>query len=104
VDVRAKFFQESFHVGFREEHDVIYTAKRGNELRAGVLIEDGTAGPFEVANAGVRIHAHDENVSFSPGTLKITDMTDVQRVEATVGKNDSPALAFVFPKLFAQRI
>jgi len=38
VDVRAKFFQESFHVGFREEHDVIYTAKRRNEMRAGVLI------------------------------------------------------------------
>jgi len=104
VDVRAKFFQESLYVGFREEHDVIYTAKRGNELRAGVLIENGAARPFEMADAGIGIHAHDENVPFAPGTFEITDMTDVQRVEATVSKNDSVSAPFVFSKFFAQWI
>src|SRR5438132_3534844 len=104
MDVRATFFQESFHVGFREEHDVIYTAKRGNEMRAGVLIEDGAARPLEMADAGIGIHAHDENVTFPPGAFEITDMSDVQGVEATVGKNDSPAVAFVFRKFFAQWI
>jgi len=73
-------------------------------MRAGVLIEDGAAWPFEMADTGIRIHAHDENVPFAPGTFEITDMTDVQRVEATVGKNDSPAVAFVFRKFFAQWI
>ncbi len=104
VDVRVKFFQKSLHVGFREEYDVIHTAKRGNELRAGILIEDGTAGPLEMADAGICIHAHDENVPFAPGAFEITNMSDVQGVEATVGKNDSPAVAFVFRKLFAQHV
>jgi len=57
-----------------------------------------------MADTGIGIHAHDENVPFAPGTFEITDMTDVQRVEATVGKNDSPAVAFVFRKFFAQWI
>jgi hypothetical protein len=71
---------------------------------AGVLIEDGAAWPFEMADTGIRIHAHDENVPFAPGAFKITNMTDVQRVEATVGKNDSLAATFEFRKFFAQWI
>src|SRR3989475_5745956 len=57
-----------------------------------------------MADAGIRIYAHDENVPFAPGTFEITNMSYVQRVEATVGKNDSPVVAFVFRKFFAQHI
>src|SRR5260370_30541861 len=93
VDVRAKFFQKSFDVRLGEQDDKIHAAKCGNELRAGILIEDGTAGTLEMADAGICIHAHDENVPFAPGAFEITNMRDVQGVEATVGKNNSPAAA-----------
>src|SRR5712692_6006720 len=44
VDIREKPFQKRLDVRFSEEHDVIHAAKRSNELRAGIFIEDGAAG------------------------------------------------------------
>jgi hypothetical protein len=89
MDVRPQFFQESLYVRFGEGHDVVYAFERRNELRARVFIQEGAAGAFQVAHAGIRVHANDKNVPFKPGSLEITNMPDVQGVEAAVGKDDS---------------
>src|SRR5467141_264986 len=85
VDIRAQFFQQGFHIRFGEEHDVIHATKCGNELGTRVFIEDGSSRPFEIADAGIGIHADHENVAFAPGTFEITNMPDVQRIKTAVG-------------------
>src|SRR5580704_5305398 len=47
MDIGAQYFQKRFHVGFGEEHDVIYALERRDELRARAFVQDRTAGPFQ---------------------------------------------------------
>jgi hypothetical protein len=104
VDIRAQFFQKSFNVGFGEEHNVIHAAKRGNELRAGAFVKHGAAGSFEIAHAGIVIHADNQNVTFAARTFKITNVSDVESIKAAVGKDDATAVALVFRKSHAKHI
>src|SRR5262245_39608868 len=53
VNVRPKFFEERFHTGLGEEHDVVDTTQRGNELRAGGFAENGTARTLQTADTGI---------------------------------------------------
>ena len=104
VDVGAQIFQQGFDVGFGEEHDVVHAAECGNELRAGVLIEDRAAGAFQIAHAGIRVHADDQDVAFAARAFEIADVSDMQRVEAAVGEDDALAAALVFGEFLAQQI
>src|SRR5258706_15803902 len=104
MNIRAQVLQKTFHVGFSEEHDVVHAAKRGNELGASVFIEDWAAGPLEVADAGIGIHADNKNVTFAARTFKITNMSDVQRIKTAVGKDDALAMALVFREFHAQQV
>src|SRR5258708_6006772 len=57
-----------------------------------------------MADAGIGIHAHNENVAFTARTFKITNMSDVQNVEAAIGKDDALAVALVLRELLAELI
>lgn len=96
VNVGAEIFEEGFDAWLAEDDYVIDGTERGDELRASDLIEDGAAGPLEVADARVRIDADDENVSFAAGSFQIANVADVERVKAAVGKNDALRVLFVF--------
>ena len=102
VDIGAKYFQKHFDVGLDKEHNIIHATKRGDELGARAFVEDGAAGPFELADAGIRVDADNENIAFAPRAFEITDMSDVQRVKTTIRKDNALALAPVFSKLLSQ--
>src|SRR6266849_11139600 len=69
-----------------------------------MFIEDGAAGPLEIANTGIGIHTENKNVALAPGAFEITNMSDVQRIKAAVGQDDAPALALMFRESLAQHI
>ena len=64
VDVGAQFFQQFFHVWFRENHDVVHGAESGDEEGACLFIEDGAPGAFEPVDAGIGIDSDDEKIAF----------------------------------------
>src|SRR5260370_38508078 len=56
VNVRSKFFEESFHVGFRKKHNVIDVAQRGDKGWPRDFTEDGTPRTFPRPTAACAIH------------------------------------------------
>jgi len=91
VDVGAQFFEESFNVWFRENHDVVHSAQGGDEEGAGLFVENGAAGAFECANAGIGIDGDDEKIAFGFGGGEIAGVADVKGVEDAVGEDDALA-------------
>ena len=104
MNVGPQFSQESFHVGLGKEHDIINATQRANQLCPGVFIEDGLPGAFQVAYAGIRVHADNENVAFSPGALEVTNVPHVQRIEAAIGQDDALSPTLVFCKFLTKHI
>src|SRR6267154_690609 len=104
VHIGVQIFQQSFDVGLGKDHDIIHDAKRGDELRPGILTKDGTVGPFEIADARIGIHTDNEDVPFAASAFEITNVPDMERIEAAVRKDDGLTQAFVFLQPFAQLI
>ena len=95
MDVGAKLLEQLFHVGLGENDHVIHDAKGGDQESAGVFVEDGAAGAFERADAGIGVDADDEEVSLFLCAGEITNVANVQGIEAAVGEDDGlPAIAF----------
>jgi len=91
VNVRKEILEQLFHIGFRENQDEVDSANCGDELSTGLLVEDRTASAFQVTKAGIGIHGDDKDVALAPGTFKVADVADVERVKAAVGENDALA-------------
>jgi hypothetical protein len=95
VNVGAKVFEQRFNTRFAEDDDVVNDAESRNEKGPSAFAKDRAAGTFQFADAGVRVDAHDEDVAFTAGAFKITDVADVQRIKTPVGKNDALGAIFV---------
>jgi hypothetical protein len=91
VDVGAQFFEEFFDVGFGKNHGVIHGAESGYEKSAGLFVEDGAAGAFQRADAGIGIDGDDEKIAFGFGGGEIASVADVERVEDAVGEDNALA-------------
>jgi hypothetical protein len=89
VDVGAQIFEKFFDVGFGKNHDVVHGAESGDEEGTGLFIEDGAAGAFEPADAGIGIDGDDEEIAFSFGGGEIAGVADVERVEDAVGEHNA---------------
>jgi hypothetical protein len=104
VHVWAEGFEERLDVGLAEEDHVVDGAKSGDEIGAGGFRQDGAAGAFESADAGVAIHRDDEDVAFAASPFQIADVSDVQRIEAAIREDDSLTAAFVSGEKLAETI
>lgn len=91
VDVGTQIFEKLFDVGFGKNHDEVDVAESGYEQGAGLLVEDGAAGAFEGANAGIGVDGDNEEVAFGFCGGKIADVADVERIEDAVGEDDALA-------------
>src|SRR5580692_1703919 len=87
VNVGAEIYEERLDARFVEKHHVIDAAERGDELRAGVFVEDGATRTFESADARVGIDADDENVAFAAGSCEVANVAYVKRIKTAVRKN-----------------
>ena len=83
-------------IGGIKNHDVVHTAKSGEDLRSLRFGDHGTSG-FDPPHGCVAIESHDQAVPQLPGLLKKADVTDVEEIEAAVGKHD--ALSATSPPL-----
>jgi len=79
-----------------KNHDVVHTAKGGEDLRALRFGDHRTPG-FDPPHGCVAIESYDQAVPQLPGLLKKAGMTDVEKIEAAVGKHD--ALSATSPPL-----
>ena len=62
---------------------------RSTELGASIGVENGTPRAFEFYHRTIVVDGHDEQVAFGLGTFEITYVTNVDKIEAAVGENDS---------------
>jgi hypothetical protein len=91
VDVGAQIFEKFFDVGFGKNHDVVGRAESGDEEGACLFVEDGAAGAFERADAGIGVDGDDEEVAFCFGAGEVTSVPDVEGVEDAVGEDNALA-------------
>ena len=70
-----------------EDGDVIDAANRGNELGAYRRGQDWTAGPLRTCGEIV-VDGDDKTIGLRGGGPQISNMADVQEVEAAVGKRN----------------
>src|SRR5262249_25219052 len=70
------------------QSDIVHTPQRRNERNALVLPHDRPAGVFNQSNGLVAVHCDNEYVSEFPGRLEISEMSDMEDVEAAIRKND----------------
>src|ERR1700739_4118579 len=68
VNVGMELFEQGRNVGLRKEHHIVDAPQGGNQLRAGLFIENGTARAFQRAGASVGIDADDEDIAFLFGS------------------------------------
>src|SRR6266849_4448006 len=102
VNVGAQFFEKFFDIGFGENDDVVYVAESGDEKGAGVFVENGAAGAFEGADAGIGIDGDDEEIAFGFCSGEIAGVTNVERIKDAVGEDDALATLFGGPQLSRQ--
>ena len=104
MNIGAKIFEKCFDVGFGEKDDEIHATKSRDQLGTGIFIEDGAAGAFQVANAGIGVDADDEDVAFAASAFEIANVSDVQSVETAVGEDYATAAAFELCEFISQDI
>ena len=91
VDVGVQFFEQFLDIRFGENYDVVDGSEGGDEKGAGLFVEDGTAGAFQRASAGIGVDGDDEEIAFGFRAGQIASVTDVERIEAAVGEDDALA-------------
>src|ERR1700730_11562032 len=69
-----------------EDHHVLDGSKRGHEARSSRFIQDWASGTFQASYAGIAVYGGDQDVADLARGLQISDMADVQDIEATVSE------------------
>src|SRR5271155_1260060 len=75
MNIRAEVFEKRLDTWLAEEDYIIDGAKGSDKERAGVFIKNGAAEAFQRTDAGVRIDADDEEITFAARGFEITDMS-----------------------------
>src|SRR5688572_5708243 len=73
-----------------EDHYVVNATQCPNEFRAGGLIQNRAALPFQPTCRAVGIDRHDQPIGLGARALKVANMADMQQVEAAVGESHGP--------------
>lgn len=76
-----------------KENNGIDAGERGQDGGALFLRNQRTVWTLELANGGVAVEADDKEVAELFGALEVADVAKMQQIEATVGGDDTFALA-----------
>src|SRR5712692_6919878 len=96
--------EQSLDVGLVEDNREIYGRKRGDQLCAALLVEDGPPRAFQPPHAGVGIDADHEQVALGSRRMEIARVPDVKKIEAAICQNDPAAERASFGKASAQTV
>lgn len=77
------------YIVFLKDQDVIDSRERRYETRAILLAHQRTALALEAAHAGIAVDADNQQIAGRPGSFEITQMPDMQQVEAAIGQHDA---------------
>lgn len=88
-DLGSDLVNEIFGSVFVKETDEINAGQGREDFRAVVFGLKWTVGTFESFDAGVGINADEECISELSGFLQVSDVADMQKVEAAVGENQT---------------
>jgi hypothetical protein len=94
-DIRQELGNYVLRCQFRENQDGIDTFEAGKDFGAFLFGEDRTRRAFEAAHAGIAIDANDEKVTEGAGGFETLDVAGMKKIEATVGEDQAPAVAFL---------
>src|ERR1700746_1174427 len=89
--IRPEILEQRFHVWLGKDYDVIHVAQGGNQLGAGLLVQNGPPGSLEAAYTGVGIYTYHEKVSFPLCSCQVSNVADVQSIKTSVRKDHTPS-------------
>jgi hypothetical protein len=96
MHIRTEFADDRAHIRLRKNHHGIYIGQRGQNFGTFLGRHQRTALPFQGAHRGIRVHGYDQSPAQFFGRAQITDVSDVQQVEAAIGQGDRVAGAAPF--------
>ena len=88
LNVRADFAYESAHIGLGKNHDGIDIRKRRQNLCPFICGHHWPARAFQTANRIIGVDCDDQPSAEFFRRSKIADVSDMEHVEAAVGKRD----------------
>ena len=89
MHVRADDGDEGADIGLVEDNDGINIGQGGNQFGTFGLRNERAAVAFQRASAGIGIQSDNELSAELFGGVQITDMTDMQKIEAAIGQDDA---------------
>ena len=102
MNIGTKLFKQRLDARLIKKHDVIDGTQRRNKASASFFIENRTAGTFQCVDARIPIYADHENIPFPARALEIANVTDVERIETAIGKDDALTALLVFRQFSAE--
>jgi len=96
MSIRLEREKHFLHVEFIEKSDVIDKLKRGDDLYPFLFLENRPSFSFKLPDRGVAVQGHNQDVAFFLGFSEVSDMTDMNQVEATVSQHNFFPFVFAF--------
>ena len=84
--------QQPLDSSVAEHHDVVNRLKCGNDFRALVRRNDRSSGTLQRRDRPIVVDGNDQTIRFSRRTAQVSNVTDVQQIEASIRKSDAPTL------------
>jgi hypothetical protein len=87
--------QQTLDGSVAEHHDVVNRLKCGNDFRALVRWNDWSPWTLQRGDRPIVVDGNNEAIRFSRRTAQVSNVTDVQQIEASIRESDSPTLGAV---------
>jgi len=103
-DIRQQRCNHLLRRQILKDHDRIDALEAREDLRALFGRDDRPASPFERAHALVAVQPNDQAITQRPRRLEAVNVPRMEYIEASIGKHNPLAVAFLGPKLQNQLI
>jgi hypothetical protein len=87
--------QQALGGSVAEHHDIVDRLKCGNDFGPLARWHDRSPRALQRGDRSIVVDGNDEAIRLSRGTAQVSNMSDVQEIEASVGESDSPTLSSV---------
>src|SRR5262245_32071206 len=85
-----------------EDGHVLDDRKRGEQRGPLALWHEGSRRPLEASRGGVAVEAYDQEIAKCPRLLEVSNMAQMQQVEAAVGKDGPLTLLLTYLHMLRQ--
>jgi hypothetical protein len=87
--------QQALDGSVAEHHDIVDRLKCGDDFGPLARWYDRSPRTFQRGDRSIVVDGNDEAIGLSRGTAQVSNVSDVQEIEASVGESDSPTLSSV---------